>query len=410
MTEPATTAHTNAADRTWTQAYDAAGNPTATLQPGGVRTDRTLDHLNRPTEETGTGGGAATAGRTFGYDLAGRTTTAGDLTVDYNDRGLPLKVSRTGVQETAYSYDELGNPAQRIDAAGTSTFTWDTASRLKTATDPLTGRTLTYAYDAVSRLKTIAATGSQTGTQSFDYDAMDRLTGQTLANGSGTQLARITYGWDKDDNLTTKTTAGTAGAGTNSYGYDRAGRLTSWTAPGGAVTAYEWDAAGNRTKAGNATFTYDERNRLTSGDGTDYTYTARGTLATSTKNGATTSYTFDAFDRLIADGDNLYSYDALDRGTSRIRGTAKQTFAYSGLGNDLAAIADSGGATAATTWSPGSSATAHRYPDDPGACTTACCRRAGASARRPPRPRSSRVGVARLWPRRMLYRQGASSR
>ncbi|NJP98983.1 hypothetical protein HCN51_57875, partial [Nonomuraea sp. FMUSA5-5] len=106
---------------------------------------------------------------------------------------------------------------------------------------------------------------------------------------------------------------------------------------------YEWDASGNRTKAGNATFTYDERNRLLSGDGTDYTYTARGTLATSTKAGATTSYTFDAFDRLIADGDSLYSYDALDRLTSRIRGTAKQAFAYSGLGNDLAAITDSGG-------------------------------------------------------------------
>ncbi|KAB8183905.1 hypothetical protein FH608_048595, partial [Nonomuraea phyllanthi] len=112
---------------------------------------------------------------------------------------------------------------------------------------------------------------------------------------------------------------------------------------GGSTTAYEWDAAGNRTKAGDATFTYDERNRLTSGDGTDYTYTARGTLATSTKAGATTSYTFDAFDRLIADGDSLYSYDALDRMTSRIRGTAKHTFAYSGLGNDLAAVTDSGG-------------------------------------------------------------------
>ncbi|TYB62185.1 hypothetical protein FXF51_26040 [Nonomuraea sp. PA05] len=34
--------------------------------------------------------------------------------------------------------------------------------------------------------------------------------------------------------------------------------------------------------------------------------------------------------------------------TSRIRGTAKQTFAYSGLGNDLAAITDSGGTVQAT--------------------------------------------------------------
>ncbi|MET7335581.1 RHS repeat-associated core domain-containing protein [Nonomuraea sp. NPDC005650] len=346
-TEPSTTAHPNAADRTWTHVYDEAGNPKATIQPGGVRIDRTFDRLGRLTKESGAGGGAATAERTFGYDLAGRRTAAGDLTVDYNDRGLPLKVSRGTVQETAYGYDGIGTPTQRIDASGTATFTYDSANRLKTATDPVTSRTLTYGYDAASRLKTITATTGTASTQTIDYDDMDRVTGQTLKNGSGTQLSKITYEWDKDDNLTSKTTAGTAGAGINTYGYDHAGRLTSWTAPSGATTAYEWDAAGNRTKAGNATFTYDERNRLTNGNGTDYTYTPRGTLATSTKAGATTQYTFDAFDRLIADGDNLYSYDALDRMTSRIRGTAKHTFAYSGLGNDLAAITDSGGAVQA---------------------------------------------------------------
>ncbi|MFI7700342.1 RHS repeat-associated core domain-containing protein [Nonomuraea sp. NPDC049480] len=346
VTEPATAAHPDLTDRTWTHLYDAAGNQVATIQPGGVRIDRTFDHLNRLTKETGAGGGA-TAERTLGYDLAGRASTAGDLTMDYNDRGLPLKVSRGATQETAYTYDALGNPTQRIDAAGTSTFTWDNANRLATATDPVTGRTLTYGYDPASRLKTITATSGQASTQTIDYDNMNRVTGQTLKNGSGTQLAKMTYGWDKDDNLTTKTTAGTAGAGTNAYGYDHAGRLTSWTAPGGATTGYEWDAAGNRTKVGNATFTYDERNRLTSGDGTDYTYTPRGTLATSTKAGATTNYTFDAFDRLIADGDSLYTYDALNRLTSRIRGTAKQIFAYAGLGNDLATIRDSSGSVQA---------------------------------------------------------------
>jgi RHS repeat-associated protein len=341
--EPATSQHPDEADRTWTHIYDAAGHPTATIQPGGVRIDRTFDDLGRLTKESGAGGAAATAERTYGHDLAGRRTTAGDLTIDYNDRGLPLKVSRGTVQQTAYTYDGLGVPLQRIDAAGTATFTYDSANRLKTATDPVTSRTLTYGYDPASRLKTITATSGTASTQTIEYDDVDRVTSQTLKNGSGTQLAKIAYGWDKDDNLTTKTTTGSAGAGTNTYTYDHAGRLTSWTAPGGAVTSYEWDASGNRTKAGTAKFTYDERNRLTSGDGTDYTYSPRGTLATSTKADATTNYTFDAFDRLIADGDSLYSYDALDRMTGRIRGTANQTFAYSGLGNDLATITDSGG-------------------------------------------------------------------
>ncbi|MEU6712779.1 RHS repeat-associated core domain-containing protein, partial [Nonomuraea sp. NPDC046802] len=351
VTEPATTAHPDPADRTWTHVYDQAGNQTATIQPGGVRIDRTFDHLGRLTKETGEGGGAASAERTLGYDLAGRQTTLGDLTVDFNDRSLPLSIKRGTVQQTGYSYDALGNPLQRVDAAGTAAFTWDGNNRPDTATDPVTGRKITYRYDPAGNLASLTAvTGTTTtDTQIFTYDDMDRLKTQTLTQGtiSGQQLAKITYGWDKDDNLTTKTTAGTAGAGTNTYGYDHAGRLTSWTAPGGATTAYEWDASGNRTKAGNATFTYDERNRLTSGDGTDYTYTARGTLTSSTKADATTNYTFDAFDRLIADGDSLYSYDALDRMTNRIRGTAKQAFSYAGLGNDLAAITDSSGAVQA---------------------------------------------------------------
>jgi RHS repeat-associated protein len=347
VTEPATTAHPDAADRTWTTGYDQAGNPTTIIQPGGVRIDRTFDHLGRLTKESGAGGGAATAERTFGYDLADRPTTIGDLTVDYNDRTLPLSIKRGTTQLTGYAYDGLGNPTQRVDAAGTATFTWDANNRAETATDPVTGRKLTYGYDAANNLASLTAkTGTTTvDTQIFTYDYADRLETQTLRKGAatGTQLAKITYGWDKDDNLTTKTTAGLAGAGTNTYGYDHAGRLTSWTAPGGATTAYEWDKSGNRTKVGTKTYTYDERNRLTSGDGTDYTYTPRGTLATETKAGATTNYTFDAFDRLIADGDSLYSYDALDRVTSRIKGAAKQLFVYSGLSNDLAAVTDSSG-------------------------------------------------------------------
>ncbi|WP_336210134.1 polymorphic toxin-type HINT domain-containing protein [Nonomuraea sp. LPB2021202275-12-8] len=344
LTEPATAAHPAAADRTWTSVYDAAGNSVATLQPGGVRIDREFDHLGRLAEETGGGGGAASAERTFGYDPAGRTTAIGDLTVDYNDRGLPLSILKGTTQQSAYAYDLLGNPTQRVDAAGTATFTWDKASRLDTATDPVTGRKLTYGYDKASNLASLTAVQgtTTTDTQSFTYDDLDRPHTHTLNKGAGTgtQLAKITYGWDKDDNLTTKTTAGTAGAGANTYGYDHAGRLTSWTAPGGASTAYEWDAAGNRTKAGDKTYAYDERNRMTSGDGSTYTYTPRGTLATEAKNGTTTQLTFDAFDRLIADGDSVYSYDALDRLTSRIRGVNKQTFAYSGLSNNLAAIID----------------------------------------------------------------------
>ncbi|WP_329087694.1 MULTISPECIES: RHS repeat-associated core domain-containing protein [unclassified Streptosporangium] len=344
--EPATTAHPNAADRTWTSLYDTAGNATATLQPGGVRTDRTFDHLNRMTAETGSGTSVATPARAVTYDEAGRVTAIGDYTLEYNDRSLLTKVSKATNQIAAYTYDATGNLTQRVDPAGTANYTWDAVDRLNTASDPVTGRTWTYGYDNANRL-TSKTSATPVGTQTYGYDAVNRLTSQTVKNSSGTELSKIVYGWDKDDNLTTKTTTGTAGAGVNTYGYDHSGRITSWTAPGGVATAYEWDASGNRTKAGSQTFAYDQRNRLTSGAGTDYTYTPRGTTATETKASVTRNLAFDAFDRLVSDGDATYGYDALDRMTSRTEGSDQQRFVYSGLSNNLVTTTDSVGAVQA---------------------------------------------------------------
>ncbi|WP_329428677.1 polymorphic toxin-type HINT domain-containing protein [Streptosporangium sp. NBC_01495] len=344
--EASTAAHPNAADRTWTSVYDVAGNPVAIMQPGGVRIDRTFDHLGRVATETGTGASVSTPSRTYAYDQVDRPTAIGDYALEYNDRSLLTKVSKAANQVATYAYDSAGNPTQRVDPAGTATYTWDAADRLKTASDPVTGRTWTYGYDNADRL-TSKTSANPVGTQTYGYDTMDRLTSQAVKNSSGTELSKITYGWDKDDNLTTKTTTGTAGAGVNTYGYDHAGRLTSWIAPGGATTDYTWDDSGNRTTVGAKTFTYDERNRLVSGAGTDYTYTSRGTTATETKNGVTRNLTFDAFDRLISDGDASYGYDALGRMTSRTKGADQRRFVYSGLENDIVTVADGANTTLA---------------------------------------------------------------
>ncbi|MDF5756464.1 LamG-like jellyroll fold domain-containing protein [Spongiactinospora sp. TRM90649] len=344
--EPATTAHPQAADRTWTSVYDAAGNLTAALQPGGVRVDRQYDHLGRVVRETGAGAQVTTPERTYGYDLAGRETAVGDYTLAYNDRGLLTTVSKGADQVAAFGYDDLGNVTQRTDTAGQATFGWDMDDRLQSAAEPVTGRQLTYAYDAADRLTSLTSADPAT-TQNFGYDALDRLTSHTLKKTGNAELAKVNYSWDRDDQLVSKVTSGTAGAGTNAYTYDKSGRLTSWSAPGGATTSYEWDAAGNRTKAGAATFSYDERNRLLSGDGTNYTYTPRGTLATETASGTTRSLTFDAFDRLVADGDATYGYDAMGRLTSRIQGGATENYTYSGLDNDIVSVTDSAGAVQA---------------------------------------------------------------
>ncbi|MEU8271717.1 RHS repeat-associated core domain-containing protein [Sphaerisporangium sp. NPDC049002] len=342
VVEPATAAYPNAADRTWTNVYDVAGNTVSTLQPGGLRIDRQFDQIGRMTRESGSGAPVATPERAYGYDLAGHLTSIGDYTLEYNDRELLTKVSKPTGQVAAFTYDGLGNPTQRVDGSGTANFTWDNNDSLATAADPVSGRSFTYGYDDADRLTTLTSAGPAT-TQSYTYDAVDRLKTHTLKNNAGSQLAKITYGWDKDDHLLSKTTVGTAGAGANTYGYDRAGRLTSWTAPGGATTTYSWDASGNRTMAGDKSFVYDERNRLLSGGGTTYSYSPRGTLNTETIGSVTRNLVFDAFDRLVNDGDAAYGYDALGRLTSRAKGGTEQRFAYSGLSNDMVTVTDGAG-------------------------------------------------------------------
>ncbi|MFF7266473.1 LamG-like jellyroll fold domain-containing protein [Streptomyces sp. NPDC008159] len=349
--EPATTAGPNAADRTWTTVYNRAGQPVTELLPGGVKRESTYDGLGRLIGETGSGAEAATTARTLEYDLAGRLTVVGVAggatrnTFTYNDRGQLLTAAGAGgVSE--FTYDLDGNMTHRKSAAGSTDYGYDSAGRLDWAWDSLTGNDIWYDFDAAGRPKleryAVKPTGSQVWTEStrraYSYDGLGRLTGDkvTLPDGTGT-ITSTDYTHDLDDQLKTKKTTGTAGATTHTYGYDDAGRLTSW-AHDGSTTAYEWDDSGNRTKSGSADATFDARNRqLTDGTKT-FTYTPRGTLSSvNSGTGTARTLTFDAFERKITDSGAEYSYDSLDR----IQTRNSTTFAYDGGSGDLATDGDS---------------------------------------------------------------------
>lgn len=80
---------------------------------------------------------------------------------------------------------------------------------------------------------------------------------------------------------------------TYDYTYDTAGRLDTVTKDGVLVSDYEFDANGNRTTVNGATVaSYDGQDRLTSYDGTSYTYTANGVLLTQVDDSGTTTYSF----------------------------------------------------------------------------------------------------------------------
>ncbi|MEA5367216.1 LamG-like jellyroll fold domain-containing protein [Amycolatopsis sp., V23-08] len=311
---PHVAGYTTAADSTATLSYDGAGRPTAVSLPGGVGTSVTYDALGRVTAETGTGAQAPTPNRRFGYDAADRLTSVGapggDEAFTYDDRG-DLLTAAGPAGTSSFGYNSNGQLATRTDRAGTAAFTYDAAGQLATATDPLTGTTATYGYNTIGQVTSIGY-GTSAATQTNTYNDQHQLTGQSLTAPGGAGEASITYGHDPDGRITSLTTTGTAGAGANSYGYDQSGRLTSVTR-GATTTTYGYDGAGNRTQAGSATATYNERNQLVSNGSATYTYTARGTLTSKTSGGTTTGYTYDAFGQLGTDGTNNYSYDSLGR-------------------------------------------------------------------------------------------------
>ncbi|WP_434739682.1 LamG-like jellyroll fold domain-containing protein [Micromonospora sp. SH-82] len=333
--EPATAAHPGAADRTFTLAYDAAARPVRQLLPGGVSVTNTYGDLDQLLRQAGAGAEAATTDRVFDYDVAGRMTSfsgpGGTNSVTYDDRGQPRSV--TGPEgNTSFGYDADGRVTSRQDAAGTTTFGYDVAGRLATLSNPTAGTQLGYTYNTLSQVTRITH-GTNGNTRNFTFDASHRIVGDELRTPTGTPLAKITYGWDLNDNIVTKNTTGFAGSANNSYTYDLAGRLTSWN-NGTTSTVYAYDKAGNRVQNGAKLFSYDQRNRLLDADGTAYQYTARGTLARAGGNVTSADALGQVVSQEAGGATQTYSYDALGR-------AVRPGHAYSGLGNDLAADSSS---------------------------------------------------------------------
>jgi RHS repeat-associated protein len=104
------------------------------------------------------------------------------------------------------------------------------------------------------------------------------------------------------------------------YTYDPLYRLTAADYSTGEFFHYTYDAVGNRltqeTGAGTNTYTYDIANRLTSTDGVPLTWDANGNL--------------------LSDGASSYSYDPANRLRTVDQGATSYTFIYDGLGNRVA--------------------------------------------------------------------------
>lgn len=165
--------------------------------------------------------------------------------------------------------------------------------------------------------------GSSIGFALRDYDAAGRFKSLRLGSGpdGGDRYAyqRVSYDdWERIANVATD--YADKPDALDSFEYDAAGRLTSWSRSGSDTSSatYAFDAAGNlteRTDEGVTTeLAYNAANQLTSETvgsvETTHGYDELGRLVSSSSPSATTSYTWDARGHLtrIAAGDTTATY------------------------------------------------------------------------------------------------------
>jgi RHS repeat-associated protein len=313
--------------------YDPDGNLATQTDPNNHRTTYTYDADNEPVKVEKPNGVLIETG----YDAAGAMTsqTDGDKhTTKYVRNALEqvTEVIDPLGRKTVKEYDLAGNLTSLTDPAKrTATYTYNTGERV-TKVSYTDGKTPTveYAYNA-DGLRTSMIDG--TGTTSYTYDQLDRLTKTVDGHGD-------TVGYEYDlANEQTKITYPSGQAVTRAY--DKAGRLASVTDWLEHTIKFAYDPNSNQTAtvfpSGTGeedAYAYNEADQQTStsiGKGTEtlaslaYTRDNSGqvtkTVAKGLPGSETTEYGYDANSRLTSAGTASYEYDAADNPTRLPAGT-----------------------------------------------------------------------------------------
>ncbi|HEY3141700.1 MAG TPA: DUF6531 domain-containing protein, partial [Acidimicrobiales bacterium] len=340
------------------QFIDAAGRQVASTDATGGESRSTYDVLDRAKTSTD----AAGAVTSFDYDTDGNLTSLTDAnghatTYTYDEMGRVLTYTDPLGASGGYDYDPAGNVVASTDRRGVrTTYAYDDLGNLTTTaygvTESGAESTIDYSYSALGLPSDID--DSAYGTQHFDYDVLDRLSGETSPQG------HVTYSYDVAGQLKT---LNIAGGPSNTYDYDGAGRLSALTQgslvvrahrnavgqvtaldlPNGVTGAFTYDDFGALTKIsyessgrtlGDIAYGYDRFGRRGTVSGSLVSTPAPPALDSASYDEANrlrardaTDYVYDAAGNLLGDGTNTYTWNARGQ-LSSISGPMNATFSY----------------------------------------------------------------------------------
>jgi RHS repeat-associated protein len=249
------------------------------------RLTRRIDHANRAIE--------------YGYDATGnlthRTTANQSIVYAFDARNrltqLVANVDGNPARTTSYTYDQVGNRASQTTGDGTkSDYTYDNRNRLRNLVQRSAAAAMLF-----SAAYSVDATGLRTGiteagasgparTVAYEYDALKRLTRETIDHQDNAKDRTSAWTYDAVGNRLTQTITSNNGPKSTTYQYDNNDRLSQENATPGGATAYSYDANGNTTakfvEGVVIDYAYDDANRLkeerSGADKTTYAYNADG--------------------------------------------------------------------------------------------------------------------------------------
>lgn len=368
--------------------YDGSGNVTSITPPGRPAHSFTYTPVNLEKDYLApaiSGGGTNTTTYSYNADrqVTGITRPDGQqIALSYAGGKLTNQTFPTGA--VSYGYNPQGNlSSASFSGGGTVNYTYDGSLLTSSAwSGPVTG-SVTWTYDNNYRKTSQSVNGSNT--INFGYDNDDLLTstgamtltrdsvngllsGTTLgtitdtmtytslgevataqASIGGTAILAVQYTRDSLGRISTKTETIQGATTSYSYTYDAAGRLSEVKQNGLIVATYTYDSNSNRLSkvgpTGPQSGTYDDQDRLLTYNGSTYSYTANGELAskTSLQPPASSLYTYDALGNLrsatLPNGTTIgYVIDGENRRIGKtVNGSLVQGFLYE---NQLEPVAE----------------------------------------------------------------------
>jgi RHS repeat-associated protein len=356
--------------------YDAAGNQTSTTDGDDNQTTVTYNAANQPHIVTLPDESTEVSTYNSLGLLASQTNEAGQQTTyGYDPAGNLQTVTTPSGLDTTYQYDAAGNQTGMTNADNrTTSYSYNGEGQVSSINYPGATPTASFSYTADGQLGSVS---DGTGTSSYTYDQLDRLTSQT--NGDG---QTISYGYDLANDQTSITypdgnqltqafnadeqlSSVTDWLGhTTSFGYDPDGNLqtTQFPAATGEVDTNTYDPADQLT---DQDFSEDGSSLATLSYGLD----ANGEIGQETQTGlpgsASVSYGYNSDDELSSAGSNNYVYNAdgdpttsdgtsgysYQASTDELQSGPTTSYGYDDLGQRTSTTLDGQGAQGTTDYS-----------------------------------------------------------